>query len=72
MRKADTRLKYTKSPNIGYSRPDSMYVVDLYEDAIKIGFIQLPNKSRYYADAVVKNWENGILKESNEHITKFN
>jgi len=72
MRKASTRLKYTKSLNIGYSKPNSMYVVDLYKDAIKVGFIQLPNKSKYYADDTVKNWENGILKENNEHIRKFN
>ena len=49
MREATLKLKYTKNPNIGYLGPDSMYVVDLYEDSIKVGFIELPNKSKYYA-----------------------
>ena len=70
MKEATLKLKYTKSPNIGYSGPDSMYVVDLYQDSIKVGFIELPNKSKYYADDVVRNWTNGILKENNEHINK--
>lgn len=49
----------------------SMYVVDLFKDNVKMGVIELPGKSKYYAEDVVENWQNGILGEDNEHIKKF-
>ena len=43
----------------------------LFKNKDKIGFIELPGKSKYYAEDVVENWQNGILGEDNEHIKKF-
>ena len=49
----------------------SMYVVDLYKNNVMVGVIELPGKSKYYAEDVVENWQTGILGEDNEHIKKF-
>ena len=42
--------------------PDVLYVVDLYEDDVLVESRQLPGKSRYYAEDVSENWDNGIIK----------
>lgn len=54
------------------SQGDKGFVVSLFKDGVKIGFIDLADKSKYYADDVVENWSIGILKEDNEHIVKEN
>ena len=42
--------------------PDVTYVVDLYEDGVLKESRQLPGKSRYYAEDVSENWDNGIIQ----------
>lgn len=42
--------------------PDTMYVVDLYEDNKLIESRKLPGKSKYYAEDVSENWDTGIIK----------
>ena len=48
------------------------FQVNLFKDDVKIGFIDLADKSKYYAEDVVENWSIGILKEDNKHIVKEN
>ena len=50
--------------------PDVFRMVDLYKDEQLFGTIDVTAHSRYYASDVVENWESGILREDNEHITK--
>ena len=51
-------------PNMTESNrgPDSVFVVDLYEDNVLLESRQLPGKNRYYAEDVSQNWDNGIIK----------
>lgn len=44
--------------------PDSMYVVDLFEDDVLIEQRKLPGKSVHYAQDVSENWNNGLIKTS--------
>ena len=46
------------------------FQVDLFKDGVKIGFIDLAGKSKYYAEDVEKNWTIGVLTEDNEHIKR--
>ena len=46
------------------------YIVHLLKDGNAFGKIDVRDKSIHYAQDVVENWETGILKENNEHITK--
>lgn len=46
----------------GLRGPDTMYVVDLYEDNVLVERRELPNKNYYYAMDVSENWDNGIIK----------
>lgn len=55
------RVMVAGSNNSGSSGPDSMYVVDLYENDQLLESRELPGKSKYYADDVSENWENGII-----------
>ena len=48
------------------------FQVVLYKDGVKIGFIDLTGKSKYYAEDVEINWSIGVLTEDNEHIIKEN
>lgn len=54
----------------GVRGPDTVFVVDLFKNEDFIGTIDTRQKSLFYIDDVVENWENGILKEDNEHIIK--
>ena len=47
------------------------YIVHLLIDGNAFGQIDVRDKSIHYAQDVAENWENGILKENNEHIKKF-
>ena len=47
----------------GSRGPDTMYVVDLFEDNQFVGRRELPNKSQHYAQDVSENWDNGIIQE---------
>jgi len=68
MKEAHIRSVSRSNPSKGQFA--SMFVVDLFKNKDKIGFIELPGKSKYYAEDVVENWETGIIKENNEHIIK--
>ena len=46
----------------GTRGPDTTYVVDLFEDGVMKETRTLLNKSIHYAEDVVENWENGIIK----------
>ncbi len=46
------------------------FQVDLFKDGVKIGFIDLAGKSKYYAEDVEKNCAIGVLTEDNEHIKR--
>tara|TARA_B100000902_G_scaffold322925_1_gene316473 strand:+ start:15676 stop:15873 length:198 start_codon:yes stop_codon:yes gene_type:complete len=48
------------------------YVAHLFKNDQLFGTIDIKDKSIHYANDVVENWENGILREDNEHIKKFN
>ena len=50
--------------------PDMRYIVDLFKNDELFGTVDVSNHSRHYANDVAENWENGILKEDNVHITK--
>lgn len=45
-----------------FDGPDSMYVVDLWEDDVLIERRKLPGKSVHYAREVSENWNNGLIK----------
>lgn len=46
------------------------YIVHLMKDGEAFGKIDVRDKSIHYAQDVAENWENGILREDNEYITK--
>ena len=69
MRKAEIRRQPNWSESSG---PDMFYFVDLWKDGDYIGEIDVSEKSTYYRQDVVENWENGILGEDNEYIRKSN
>jgi hypothetical protein len=46
----------------GLSGPNSMYVVDMYEDGKKVGTNEFPGKSIHYAESFAQNWDTGIIK----------
>ena len=46
------------------------YVVKLMENDNLFGTIDVRDKSIHYANDVVENWENGILKSDNQHIKR--
>ena len=46
----------------GVRGPDYMYVVHMFEDNILIEARELPNKSKWYAESLAKNWEKGIIE----------
>jgi hypothetical protein len=45
----------------GGQGPDTMYVVELYENKQLVEERELPGKSKHYADSVSENWGEGIL-----------
>ena len=49
---------------------DNGYVVHLFKNYEPFGTVDVRDKSLHNANDVCENWETGILKESNEHITK--
>ncbi len=49
---------------------DNGLVVHLFKNYEPFGTIDVRDKSIHYANDVCENWETGILKESNEYITK--
>lgn len=51
----------------GSAGPDSMYVVELYENGNLVETRELPGKSKYYADDVSENWDTGIIQLEGEH-----
>jgi len=67
MRKAEIRRQPNWTESSG---PDMFYFVDLYKNDELFGTVDVSDHSRYYANDVAENWENGILKEDNVHITK--
>ena len=69
MRKAEIRREPNWSESSG---PDMYYFVDLYKDGEYFGKINVSDKSVYYRQDVVENWENGIIGEDNEYIRKSN
>ena len=46
------------------------YIVHLLKNGSTFGKVDVRNKSISYAQDVVENWENGILREDNEFIKK--
>jgi hypothetical protein len=46
----------------GMRGPDTLLVVDLYEDGKFVERRQLPNKSMHYAEDVSENWNNGLIE----------
>lgn len=46
----------------GNDGPDTMYVVDFYENEKKVATTEFPNKSIHYVESAARNWDNGILK----------
>ena len=50
--------------------PDG-FVVHLWKNYEQFGTVDVRDKSIHYANDVCENWENGILREDNEYITKF-
>ena len=57
-------IRQTVVPGVDHDSngPDTMYVVDLYEDNKLIESRKLPGKSKYYAEDVSENWDTGIIK----------
>lgn len=51
----------------GSNGPDTMYVVDLYEDGMLKETRQLPGKSIHYANDVSENWDAGIIQLEEKH-----
>ena len=47
----------------GCNGPDTMYVVDMYENERKVGTNEFPGKSIYFVESFVENWEQGILDD---------
>jgi|TARA_B100001094_G_C18118113_1_gene765232 hypothetical protein len=47
------------------------YIVHLLKDGDAFGKVDVRDKSIHYAQDVAENWENGILREDNEYIKKF-
>ena len=50
----------------GMSGPDTMYVVDMYEDGKKVGTNEFPDKSIHYAESFARNWDTGIIDNANK------
>lgn len=62
-RRADIRKVQCLGKNeSGSAGPDSMYVVDLFEDNKLVQTRELPGKSKSYADDVVENWNSGLIQ----------
>lgn len=45
--------------------PDTIFVVDMYENGVLVESRELPNKSIHYANDVAENWKNGIIQQLN-------
>ena len=59
MRKAEI----TREPNWSESKgPDMFYFVELYKDGDYIGKIDVSEKSIYYRQDVVENWESSNVE----------
>lgn len=54
------QLLYSGNGNKG---PDTIYIVDMYEDGKKVGTNEFPGKSIHYAEAFARNWDAGIIKK---------
>lgn len=63
MRNAEIRKVQVQGNNeSGSAGPDSMYVVDLFEDNKLVQTRELPGKSQSYAKDVVENWNSGLIQ----------
>ena len=47
---------------------DNLHEVVLWRNYEVFGKVDVADKSIHYANDVAENWEQGILKEDNEHI----
>ncbi len=61
-------LKIHKKAEV-VDNPDG-FVVHLFKNYEPFGTVDVRDKSIHYANDVCENWENGILREDNEYITK--
>lgn len=50
----------------GNEGPDTMYVVDFYEDSKKVGTAEYPGKSIHFAESAARNWDLGIIKDDKQ------
>jgi hypothetical protein len=46
----------------GSNGPDTMWVVDMFENGRKIETRSLPGKSRSYAESLSENWDTGVIQ----------
>ncbi len=49
---------------------DNGFIVELYENDILFGTVDVKDHSEYYANDVVENWQNGVLTKDNKHIKR--
>ena len=62
-RNAEIRTVMTQGGNdSGSEGPDSMFVVDLFENNQLVQTRELPGKSQSYARDVAENWNSGLIK----------
>lgn len=62
-RKAEIRsVAIAGSNELGSNGPDSMLVVDLFEDNKLVQTRELRGKSQAFANDVVENWNSGLIK----------
>ena len=50
--------------------PDTITTVELYDNNTLVGCIEASDKSIFYVNEIVENWQNGILKNDNGYIKK--
>ncbi len=62
-RNAEIRTVMTQGNNdSGSNGPDSMFVVDLFENNQLVQTRELPGKSKKFATDVVENWNSGLMQ----------
>jgi hypothetical protein len=49
----------------GSKGPDTIFVVDFYEDNKKVSTQEFVDKSIHYAESAARNWDQGIIKNAN-------
>jgi len=50
----------------GCEGPDTMYVVDIYENDHKVGTNEFPGKSIHFAESFARKWDEGILNNEDK------